>query len=130
MNTPLNIPFVEVAHSYLELKTEIDLAIERVLRGRQYIRGLELEAFEAEFAEYCGVRYCVGVSNGLDAINLVLRALEIGSNDEVIVPSFAFSWQTFNLELGLGYGNFNVPGVNFMINRRTLIPTLDMYWTF
>ena len=90
MNTPLNIPFVEVAHSYLELKTEIDLAIERVLRGRQYIRGLELEAFEAEFAEYCGVRYCVGVSNGLDAINLVLRALEIGSNDEVIVPSNTF----------------------------------------
>jgi dTDP-4-amino-4,6-dideoxygalactose transaminase len=90
MNTPLNIPFVEVAHSYSELKTEIDLAIERVLRGRQYIRGLELEAFEAEFAEYCGVRYCVGVSNGLDAINLVLRALEIGSNDEVIVPSNTF----------------------------------------
>ncbi|MEO8180908.1 MAG: hypothetical protein ABI895_18905 [Deltaproteobacteria bacterium] len=47
-----------------------------------------------------------------------------------IVPSFAFSWQTFNLELGLGYGHFNVPGVNFMINRRTLIPTFDMYWTF
>lgn len=47
-----------------------------------------------------------------------------------IVPSFAWSWQTFNLELGLGYGNFNVPGVNFMINRRTLIPTFDMYWTF
>jgi len=90
MNTPLNIPFVEVAHSYSELKTEIDIAIERVLRGRQYIRGLELEAFEAEFAEYCGVRYCVGVSNGLDAINLVLRALEIGSNDEVIVPSNTF----------------------------------------
>src|SRR6476620_467103 len=90
MNTPLNIPFVEVAHSYSELKTEIDLAIERVLRGRQYIRGLELEAFEAEFAESCGVRYCVGVSNGLDAINLLLRALEIGSNDEVIVPSNTF----------------------------------------
>ena len=47
-----------------------------------------------------------------------------------IVPSFAWSWQTFNLELGLGYGNFNVPGVNFMINRRTLIPTFDLYWTF
>jgi hypothetical protein len=47
-----------------------------------------------------------------------------------IVPSFAWSWQTFNLELGLGYGNFNIPGVNFMINRRTLIPTFDLYWTF
>lgn len=47
-----------------------------------------------------------------------------------IVPSFAWSWQTFNLQLGLGYGNFNIPGVNFMINRRTLIPTFDLYWTF
>lgn len=42
----------------------------------------------------------------------------------------AWSWQTFNLELGLGYGHFNIPGVNFMINRRTLIPTFDLYWTF
>jgi hypothetical protein len=47
-----------------------------------------------------------------------------------VVPSIAWSWQTFNLELGLGYGHFNIPGVNFMINRRTLLPTLDLYWTF
>jgi hypothetical protein len=47
-----------------------------------------------------------------------------------IAPSVAWSWQTFNLELGLGFGNFNVPGVNFMINRRLLFPTFDLYWTF
>jgi hypothetical protein len=47
-----------------------------------------------------------------------------------IVPALAMSWQTFNLRLGVGYGNFNIPGVNFMINRRTPIPELDLYWTF
>jgi hypothetical protein len=47
-----------------------------------------------------------------------------------IVPALAMSWETFNLRLGIGYGNFNVPGVNFMIERRTPIPELDLYWTF
>jgi hypothetical protein len=47
-----------------------------------------------------------------------------------IVPALDWSWQTFNFRLGLGYGNFNIPGVNFMINRRTPIPELDLYWTF
>lgn len=47
-----------------------------------------------------------------------------------IVPALAWSWQSFNLRLGVGYGNFNVPGINFMIERRTPIPELDLYWTF
>lgn len=47
-----------------------------------------------------------------------------------VVPAVAWSWQNFNLRLGLGYGNFNVPGINFMLEQRTLIPELDLYWTF
>ena len=47
-----------------------------------------------------------------------------------VVPAVAWSWENFNLRFGVGYGNFNVPGVNFMINRRTPIPELDLYWTF
>jgi hypothetical protein len=47
-----------------------------------------------------------------------------------IVPSLAWSWSTFNLRVGVGYGNFNVPGVNFMIEQRTLIPQFDLFWTF
>jgi hypothetical protein len=47
-----------------------------------------------------------------------------------IVPAVAMSWESFNLRLGIGYGNFNIPGVNFMIERRTAIPELDLYWTF
>jgi dTDP-4-amino-4,6-dideoxygalactose transaminase len=52
-----------------------------------YILGPEVEAFEREFAAYCGARYCVGVGNGLDALHLTLRAWEIGPGDEVIVPA-------------------------------------------
>lgn len=55
-----------------------------------YILGEELEAFESEFAEYCGARYCVGVGNGLDALHLILRAYGIGPGDEVIVPAHTF----------------------------------------
>ena len=51
-----------------------------------YILGPEVEAFEGEFAAYCGVDHCIGVANGLDALILILRALDIGKGDEVIVP--------------------------------------------
>jgi dTDP-4-amino-4,6-dideoxygalactose transaminase len=59
-----------------------------------YLLGRELEAFESEFARYCGVKHCVGVGNGLDAIHLILRGYDIGAGDEVIVPSHTFiaSW--------------------------------------
>ena len=63
-----------------------DKALE-VLRSGWYILGPELEAFEKAFAQYCGARYCVGVGNGLDALMLALKALDVGAGDEVIVPS-------------------------------------------
>ena len=56
----------------------------------RYILGQEVEAFEAEFAAYCGVRHCIGVSNGLDALELILRGYGIGAGDEVIVPANTF----------------------------------------
>jgi dTDP-3-amino-3,4,6-trideoxy-alpha-D-glucose transaminase len=54
--------------------------------GGWYILGPEVEAFEREFADYCGSAHCIGVANGLDALILILRALGIGPGDEVIVP--------------------------------------------
>jgi dTDP-4-amino-4,6-dideoxygalactose transaminase len=65
-------------------------AMERVARSGRYILGPEVEAFEREFAEYLGVRHCVGVANGTDALTLALRALGIGPGDEVVMPSFTF----------------------------------------
>ncbi len=72
------------------LRGEVKAAIERVLDSKRYILGPEVSAFEAEFAEYCGARYGVGVANGTDAITIALRAMGVGPGDEVVVPSFTF----------------------------------------
>ncbi|MCF6317546.1 MAG: DegT/DnrJ/EryC1/StrS family aminotransferase [Marinosulfonomonas sp.] len=81
------IPFLDLGAAYRELKPEIDAAVARVLDSGWYILGPEVESFEAEWAEYCGASHAVGVANGLDALILALRALDVGAGDEVIVPS-------------------------------------------
>ncbi|UOK72800.1 DegT/DnrJ/EryC1/StrS family aminotransferase [Ancylobacter polymorphus] len=81
------IPFLDLAAAYRELRTEIDAAIHRVLDSGWYILGSEVDAFEAEWAAYCEADHAVGLANGLDALILALRALDIGAGDEVIVPS-------------------------------------------
>jgi dTDP-4-amino-4,6-dideoxygalactose transaminase len=83
----MTISFLDLGAAYRELKEEIDDAIARVLGSGWYILGPEVEAFEAEWAAYCGAAHAVGLANGLDALILALRALEIGPGDEVIVPS-------------------------------------------
>ena len=83
----MDIPFLDLRASYIELKEEVDEAYHRVMDSGSYILGREVEAFEEAFAEYCGTKYCVGVGNGLDALHLILRAMSIGSGDEVIVPA-------------------------------------------
>src|ERR671923_583741 len=65
-------------------------ALDRVARSGRYILGPEVEAFEEELARYLGVRHCVGVANGTDAITIALRALGVRAGDEVVVPSFTF----------------------------------------
>jgi dTDP-4-amino-4,6-dideoxygalactose transaminase len=65
-------------------------AIERVARSGRYILGPEVEAFEREFADYLGVKHCIGVANGTDALTIALRALRVGPGDEVVMPSFTF----------------------------------------
>jgi len=81
------IPFLDLKAAYLELKTDIDAAVARVLESGWYILGEEVDAFEAEYANYCGANHCIGLANGLDALHLALRALDVGPGDEVIVPS-------------------------------------------
>lgn len=81
------IPFLELRPAYLELKEEIDAAVSRVLESGWYVLGPEVEAFEAEWAAFCGAAHAVGLANGLDALILALRALDVGPGDEVVVPS-------------------------------------------
>lgn len=86
----MSIPFLELKPAYLELKDEFDGAYHRVMDSGWYLFGRELQAFESEFAQYCGVKHCLGVGNGLDAIHLILRGCDIRPGDEVIVPSHTF----------------------------------------
>jgi len=83
----MNVPFLDFVGPYAELKVELDAAYFRFMRSAWYVLGREVEAFEQEFATYCGVKHCVGVGNGLDALHLILRAYGIGAGDEVVVPS-------------------------------------------
>jgi dTDP-4-amino-4,6-dideoxygalactose transaminase len=83
----VDVPFLDLKAAYLELKNEIDAAVARVLASGWYILGEEVEAFESEFAAYCEAQHTIGVGNGLDALHLALRAMEVGPGDEVIVPS-------------------------------------------
>lgn len=81
------IPFLDLKAPYEELKDEINHAISRVLHSGWFVGGEEVELFEREYAEYCEAQYAVGVANGLDALHLALRAMDVGAGDEVIVPS-------------------------------------------
>jgi dTDP-4-amino-4,6-dideoxygalactose transaminase len=83
----MKVPFLDFVGPYDELKAELDEAYFRFMRSAWYILGKEVEAFENEFAAYCGVKHCIGVGNGLEALHLILRAYDIGEGDEVIVPS-------------------------------------------
>lgn len=83
----MKIPFVSFLPMERELDKELRAAFDRVFASSWYIEGKEDEAFEKAFAEYCGTKYCIGVGNGLDALVMILKAMEIGEGDEVIVPS-------------------------------------------
>ena len=83
----MKVPFVSFLPLERELDTELRASFDRVFARSWYIEGQEDEAFEQAFAAYCGVRHCVGVGNGLDALMLILKALGIGPGDEVLVPS-------------------------------------------
>jgi dTDP-4-amino-4,6-dideoxygalactose transaminase len=84
------IPLIDLAAEYRELKTEIDAAIARVFENSQFILGPETDAFEEEFAAYCGVRHAIGVNSGTSALHLALLAAGIGPGDEVITVPFTF----------------------------------------
>jgi dTDP-4-amino-4,6-dideoxygalactose transaminase len=84
------IPFVDLRAAHDELAGRLEAAALRVARSGRYLYGPEVEAFEGEFAAYCGSRQCVAVGNGFAALELALRAAGIGRGDEVLVPAYTF----------------------------------------
>jgi dTDP-4-amino-4,6-dideoxygalactose transaminase len=83
----VQIPFLDLRAPYLELQNEIDDNIGHVLGSGSFVLGKAVDAFEQDFAQYIGVKHCIGVGSGLDALHLSLRALGAGPGDEVLVPS-------------------------------------------
>ncbi len=86
----MKVPILDLKPAYDELRAELDAAYHRVMESGWLLLGRELEGFEAEYAASVGARCCVGVANGLEAMQLVLMARGIGPGDEVIVPSHGY----------------------------------------
>ena len=86
----MHIPFVDLKSQYLSLKEEFDEAILKVVSETAFIIGKYAKAFEDAFAEYLGVKRCVAVANGTDALEIGLKAIGVGAGDEVLVPANTF----------------------------------------
>ena len=90
----MRVPFLDLRKSYLEIEDKIEKKVISSIKSGRYIGGKEVNNFEIKYSKFCNSKYCVSTGNGLDALFLGLKALEIGKGDEVIVPSHTFiaSW--------------------------------------
>lgn len=134
----VEVPFLQIRQTYLELKDELDRAYRRVMDSGWFVLGREVEAFEAEFSSYCGATHCVGVGNGLDSLRLALSAAGVGPDHEVIVPANTFiaTWLAVSatgarpvpVDCGERDFNMDLDAVEGAVTRRTraIIP-VHMY---
>lgn len=86
----MNIAYLDLGKTHESIKEELDRVYRDIMERQWFIHGEWCGRFEREFAAYCGVANCIGVGNGLDAIRLILQAMDIGAGDEVIVPANTF----------------------------------------
>ena len=95
----MTVPFVDLRAGVQELEPALSTAIASAVEGGSYVLGQQVEQFEREFAEYCEVAHCVSVGNGLDALQIILRACGIGPGDEVLVPGYTAiaTWMAISL---------------------------------
>ena len=84
------IKFLDLKSVNKKYQKHFEIAYKRVIDSGWYLLGKETETFEQNFAQYCNAKHCISLASGLDALSLTLQALEITTNDEVIVPSHTF----------------------------------------
>lgn len=84
------IPFIDLSKQYISIKKEIDDAILNVISKNAYIQGPFVKSFEEDFAQKLGIKHCIGVASGTDALTITLKALNIGAGDEVITAANTF----------------------------------------
>jgi dTDP-4-amino-4,6-dideoxygalactose transaminase len=85
-----SIPLVDLSVQHTEIADEVESGFDDVLAAGDFIGGKAVAAFEQEYAEFVGARFCIGMGNGTDALEMALRAVGVGSGDEVIVPANTF----------------------------------------
>ena len=102
----MKVPFVDLKLQYQAIKNEVNVAIENVINDTAFIGGKYVIQFEQEFASYLGVKHCIGVGNGTDALTLVLKALGIKEGDEVVVPANTFIGTSEAVTLAGGKATF------------------------
>ena len=88
--TTLRVPFSDLAAQTTEVRSKLDIAWTQVVDSGRFVGGSIVERFEQEWAAYCGARWSVSVANGTDSLQLILRALDIGRGDEVVLPANTF----------------------------------------
>src|SRR5579863_1784362 len=86
----MKVPLLDLQSEYAELRDEILPALDRVCQSSSFVLGEEVEAFEREFADFCGVKHCVALSSGTAALHLGLLALGVQSGDDVITTPNSF----------------------------------------
>jgi dTDP-4-amino-4,6-dideoxygalactose transaminase len=125
----LIVPFFDLKKQLLSYRTELHQALDETLDGGYFVGGQGLETFEQNFASFVGVKHCVGVGNGLDALRIVLEYWQVGPGDEVIVPSFSFyaTWLAVMqvgatpvfVDVELSSANINPAGIEESITPKT-----------
>jgi dTDP-4-amino-4,6-dideoxygalactose transaminase len=86
----MNIPFLDLKVQYRQIEDELKPILEEIMAGGAFIGGAQVAAFEEEFAAFCGVRHCVGLSSGTDALRFALMAVGVKPGDEVITVPHTF----------------------------------------
>src|SRR3984885_13840527 len=86
----MKVPLLDLKSEYTELRDEVLAALDRVCQTSAFVQGDEVEAFEKEFAEFCGTKHCVALSSGTAALHLALLALGVQPGDEVITTPNTF----------------------------------------
>ena len=84
------IKFLDLNKQYLKIKDEIDNSIKAVLKDGAFIGGNYVQSFENAFSRYNNIKYCVGVANGTDALEIAIEALNLPLESEIIVPANSF----------------------------------------
>ena len=98
----MNIPLVDLKAQYQAIRVEINAALQNVLDDTCFILGPPVARFEEKFAAFCGAEHCVGVASGTDALQLIVRSMDLRPGDEVILPAFTFVATALGVSLAGG----------------------------